>query len=197
MSQIVRYTLLLVTVSLTLAATANKASAISWDELWRRAKQIKKASDAGELTPQQERDLINDAWKEYQDEQAKKGTPIVGQAAFSGTYPSNFLPPGSPGQLQFLFIDTDTGLVTQGPEVGFVVYQVSLDPNLPDNLQWVGVSADPQTHFAFPVNVNGFEPSYIATPFDRAGNPIVIPGVDGDNVAVGFTTVLFPPSHHR
>jgi hypothetical protein len=176
-----------------LAATPSKASAITWSELWRRAIQVRKESQAGNLTPQEEKKLIDDLWKQYKDAQEKNGTPIVGCTSLSGQYPTTFLLPGAPCQLQFQFIDTNTGLPIQGPDVGFVVYQVCLDPNSPNVLQRVGMSADPHTNFAFPVTVNGFEPSYIASPYDRAGHPLVIGGLNHENVAVAFSTALFAP----
>jgi hypothetical protein len=181
---------------MTWAASATNASAYPWTTLWKIANQTRQGSQAGDYTPQEESKFINDAWEEYRKEQKALGTPIVGQAVVSGKYPTLFLPPGAQAQLQFVFIDPGTGLATQGTPVGSVQYFVNLDPNQPDNLQFVGMSANPQTGFAVPVNVAGFEPSYLAVPFDPAGNPIVIPGVDGDNDAVGLATVLFAGPHH-
>jgi hypothetical protein len=176
---------------LTWTTAANKASAIPWSQLWRSAIEVRKESKAGNLTPQEEKQQINDLWEEYRKEQKAKGTPIVGCTTLSGQYPTTFLAPGALCQLQFQFIDTNTGLPIRGPEVAFVLYQASPDPNSPNELHWVGMSADPRTNFAFRVPVNGFEPSYLATPYDRTGKPIVIRGLDNENVAVAFSTVLF------
>jgi hypothetical protein len=174
------------------AVSTSTVYAISWSEMWRRAIQTKKDTAAGVLTPQEEKDQIEAAWNEMRREQTAAGVPIMGQTLVSGQYPAVFLSPGSQAVLQFVFVSTDTGMPVTGPEVGYVVYQVNLDPNFPDTLNWVGVSSDPAARFAFPVPVQGFEPSYFATPFDRAGRPIIMNGLDGDNVAVGIGTVIFP-----
>jgi hypothetical protein len=110
---------------------------------------------------------------------------IVGRAMLNGQSPVAHLSEGATGELTFQFIDPGTGSPVAGPEVGFVLYRVNLDPDLPDLFTQVGFATDSAENFSLPFVVTGFEPLILATPFDRSGNPVFIPGAGGSNVAVG------------
>jgi len=144
---------------------------------------IMAATVLGTKNPKEEADEIKRIVAEY-----RKENPLaaIGQAALGGDYAVSLFPSGTTESLTFFFIDPDTGVPTSsGPVVSSVLYEVTADPSS-SVFQFLGVSSDSSSNFALPFTIPGFEPFIQATPFDAFGSPIVISGVDGNNVAVGF-----------
>jgi len=145
----------------------------------------------------QEKFHIDTAWKAYLFQQRNKtpAVPRVGQAAINGDFPTSFLGTGHEGVLTFHFVDTTTELLADGPSVDEVVYEWDTDPT-DFAISWspLGSSTDAMSDFplAFiPPGPYPYEPIIKATPYYQ-GNPVVILGVDDENVAVGVATALVP-----
>ena len=132
-------------------------------------------------------------YTEFRKQQSTSFVPFIGQAVLADNYPISTLPDGATSILTFVLINPDTGLVVAGPTVGSVLYEVNLDPSTPDLYIQVGTSFDVASNFSLPFTVSGFEPVIRATPFDLAGNQIIIPGVDGFDVAEGDVVNLSTP----
>lgn len=123
----------------------------------------------------------------YLAQQAALLVPFVGQAEFDGAQ-VNLLPGGTSASLSLQFIDPATGLPASGPLVGFVDYQVNLDPSMPNLFLDLGTSSNAGSNFALPFTIpsHGEEPIVLAFPFSPNGNPIFIAGTGGFNDAVGL-----------
>jgi hypothetical protein len=94
--------------------------------------------------------------------------------------------------IDFGFVNPATGLSTAGPVVGSVEYLVNVDPSSPTDLVSIGTSYDASSDFSISYFASSSaEPAIEAVPYDANGDPIVITGVDGYNVAPGFVTVLY------
>jgi hypothetical protein len=131
-------------------------------------------------------DIVNTAFDLFTSEQAMKGLEKIGQPKLSGRFPVANLPPGVPGFVQFQFIDPVTRSPLPDTEINFVTYEVKLSHGPDSSFSVLGSSNDLESNFLLPfVYTVGFEPTIRATPFDFSGNPIFIPGVDDQNVAVG------------
>jgi PEP-CTERM motif len=94
--------------------------------------------------------------------------------------------------LSYLFVDTANGLPVAGPAVASVMYEANYNPYNPTDWVTLGTSTDAATNFSLSFTVQPYEPEIQAIPYDSSGNPIVISGVDGDNVALGLVTLLNP-----
>jgi hypothetical protein len=109
-----------------------------------------------------------------------------GGSMYADQFPISHVPIGQMALLTFAFLKPDSLQPTVGPSIAFVVYDVNLDPSNPGVFKTIGTSFDATSNFALPFTASGFEPLIRATPFDASGKPIQIPGVDGDNIAVGY-----------
>jgi len=154
---------------------------------------IREGSFLGIYSSAIEQALIAIAYNRYLDQQKQQGATRVGQALIDGAYPSIFLNPGSMSTLTFAFVDTTTGLVAGGPAVSSVVYEANLDPTNPGIFVTLGSSSDSGSNFSLAYTIGWYEPLIRATPYDAGGNVVVLTGVDGDNVAVGYATALALP----
>ena len=167
------------------------AGAISEEDLERKIKVIRGLTKAKALDSLEEKRQIAIAKKMYDDEQKALNVSAIGEAFIDGVSPTAFSPLGAIVDLTFQFVDPATDLPTTGPPVASVEYLVNLDPDN-DLFSIVGTSIDVSSHFSLPFTVVPFEPFIKSIPFDSNGNPIVITGVDGQNVAVGVAVVLEP-----
>jgi hypothetical protein len=70
-----------------------------------------------------------------------------------------------------------------------VLYQAKGSPTAPGFFP-IGISTDASSHFGLPYLPTGIEPIIQAIPFDPLGNPLVISGLGGQNVAVGYAINL-------
>lgn len=125
----------------------------------------------------------------YLTMQEEASIPFVGQPVVAGSFAPRF-DPGESVQITFAFIDPGTQLTVAGPAIGFVLYEVNLDPFTPDIYLPLGTATDAATNFSFPFLVSGFEPDIRATPFSLTGIPIFVAGVGDFNVAVGFSAII-------
>lgn len=148
------------------------------------------ALSAPNLTVEDRQALLDDFKKRlrllrqhYLEEQTSF-VPFVGQGLINGTFVSTS-DVGMPSLLTFTFIDPATGLPVVGPQIGSVLYEVRPDPFNFDLYVPLGRSFDASTNFAFLFTVTGIVTDVRVTPFDLSGNPIIIPGENGLNVAVG------------
>lgn len=146
----------------------------------------------GTYTFKQEETLLNLAWMLYRQQQMRKPAPRMGQVAIEGEYPSTLGVPGDVVLLTYHFVDTTTGLPASGPTVDHVLYEANLDPLNPNAYVPIGSSFDGGSHFSFPFTISGFEPAIRGTPFDSAGSPVFLSGVDDENIAVGVAVALVP-----
>jgi hypothetical protein len=136
--------------------------------------------------------LIFTANKKYNDEQNESGVSAIGQALINGLSPTALVPPGTTVPLTFQFINPGTGQPTTGPTVSLVDYMANLNPNTPNVFVDLGTSTNAASNFSLPFTVVPFEPFIKAIPFGPNGQPIVIPGVGGENVAIGVAVALQP-----
>lgn len=133
------------------------------------------------------------AWAAFYAEQAAF-TTTVGQVAFNGVDPATPVASfGETGTLTFSFIDPATLASVAGPTVASVVYEQA---QVAGGFTVIGTSTNALSDFALPYMTSSspatVEEEIEAVPFDQSNNPIVISGVDGDNVAVGGVTLLAP-----
>ncbi|GCA74164.1 hypothetical protein MiTe_00986 [Microcystis aeruginosa NIES-2520] len=132
-------------------------------------------------------------WEHYIEQQSNNGNKAIGQALIDGQIvPSCNLGGETEKSLTFAFINPENSTSTSfdiadpGFSIASVLYEVNLDPDMPDVFETLGVSNDPTSNFRITFTPTGFEPLVIATPFDSLGNPIFISGVDNNNVAIGL-----------
>jgi len=146
----------------------------------------------GTMTAKREREVIRFAWGMYRLQQQTASLPSVGQAAVDGSYPTAHRRPGDVVTLTFFYVTTDTFSTapTAGPAVTSVEYQVNTDPNNPNTFTSIGTSSDAGSRFSFAYTVGANEPVIQAIPKDNLGQPIMLTGVGGQNVARGLATVL-------
>jgi hypothetical protein len=186
----------LLTLALTVCAavTASPASATSYfKDLDAYIIQVRKLSNAGSLTAEQEGTLIKSARDDYADKQGLAFVPAIGQVVLAGNFPIGYGDIGSLGTLTFLFLNPLTDLPTTGPLVDHVVYEANLDPTN-DLYTTIGVGTSAQSLFKLTWTITGFEPQIRATPYDAAGNQIILPGLDGFDVAQGVAVYMPVPS---
>jgi hypothetical protein len=149
------------------------------------------ATLAGLTTPSEEKEVIANCYALYRKHQRQLS--FIGQPSLADSFPAADLAIGETSLLSFQFIDPATEQPAVGPAIGAVFYEINTDPSHPDIFLPLGTSFDPASNFAFPFTLNDFEPDIQAVPFDTAGHPIVIAGVDGINVAVGSVTDIPVP----
>ncbi len=156
----------------------------------------------GAYTPDSEKEHIANDYEKYTSEQASISIPFIGQPAIyavAGTpqspqFPAVFALQGQLLSVDFGFIDPATGLATTGPLVASVEYEVNVDPLSPTDYVPIGTSFDAASDFSISYLFStDFEPTIQAIPFDASGNPIIMPGVDGENVARGVVTAVVTP----
>jgi hypothetical protein len=148
-----------------------------------RLERIESLSAVSPITGAEEQGLAEGAFGDYFDEHS--GVKQIGQPLLNGLFPVGNVGPGVVGLVTFAFIDPQTLQPVMMSDTGAVFYEVKLSPESP--FTELGFSTVAEDNFSLPFEFTvGFEPLIQATPFDTSGNPIIIPGVDGENVAVGF-----------
>jgi hypothetical protein len=140
----------------------------------------------------QEQALIDGVMNNFMFEQ--RGIAVaVGQPLIDGAFPVATVADGAAVALGFGFVDPNTAATTSnGPLVSSVLYEASTDPTTPNALTLIGVSSDAADGFAVSYTLTSFEAAIFAVPMDASGDPIVIAGVDGQNVAVGEAATVAP-----
>jgi hypothetical protein len=133
------------------------------------------------------------AWAAYYAE--RNGVALaIGQAELNSVFPVTFATTGEHGSLTFAYINPVTLLPTTGPTVASVLYEQSQTPNVLSSFVTIGTSTNAGADFALPytagLTLGTVEQQILAIPYDSAGSPIVLPGVDGDNSAQGGLTIL-------
>jgi hypothetical protein len=146
----------------------------------------------GYLSYTKETALLKSLSQEYLSEQSDGGVSIVGQPLIGGSYPTAGLLPGATTTLAFDYVDTATGLPTGGPPISYVLYEASVDPGTPGSFVVLGSSSDAGSNFSLPFTATSLETMIEAIPYDSGGNPIVLTGLGGENVAVGLAMALNP-----
>jgi hypothetical protein len=146
----------------------------------------------GVWTAKQERTHIATLYNDYLDQQKRAGRAAVGQVAIDGFYPTAFRSAGETVALTFLFVATDTlaNVPTAGPSVASVEYRVNTDPYDPTSFTTIGSSTDAGADFRMAYVVGPNEPTIEALPRDALGDPVVLLGVNSENVARGLATHL-------
>jgi hypothetical protein len=156
----------------------------------------------GAWSAQHEAEETATSYADYKKEQASLNIRIIGQPAIYAVagipqtpgYPSVFAQPGQLLSVDFGFLDPATGLPTTGPSVASVAYEVDTDPLSATNFVPIGTSFDAGSNFSISYLISTtFEPGIQAIPYDANGDPIVITGLGGDNVAQGKVVALFIP----
>jgi hypothetical protein len=181
-----------VVLIITTLSLPNRAMGISWEDLERAKKVIRKLTEVGALPYAEEKRQIAEKEKQYRDMQKMIGVSAVGATFIDGLYPSAPRNPGTLVNLTFEFLDPATGEPTSGPAVASVQYFANLDPDS-DDYVFLGASLDAGSDFSLPFLVIPFEPMIKSIPFDPSGAPITIVGLEGQNVALGLGTALqFP-----
>jgi len=177
------------------AALPQQSSAIPFLVWYAQDVAIRNGSVApATLTPAQELALTIANNTAYLSEAAIKPLGFVGLTVIDGsTAPFELTGYGEDLTLSFEYIDPATGLPATGPAVSSVVYEANLDPANPNDLVPIGTSSDNASNFAITWQSSGFEPMIEAIPYDASDDPIVIPGVDGENSAVGLNVALNVP----
>lgn len=140
-----------------------------------------------------EKRTIDQLWRQYRQQQRAAAARLaVGQVAIDGGYPTAFRVPGSSATLTFFFVTTDTfsTLPAPGPAVTSVEYRVNTDPYNPTSFTTIGSSTNAGANFSLSYVVGINEPTIEAIPKDASGTPIVLIGVDNENVARGLGTAL-------
>lgn len=177
--------------------TATPARADSWWRYWLADWQTRRDSKSEIISPQTEQLTLNALYDAYRAQHPNL-RPRLGDLALNGLTPVSGLLDGTVGTLTFGWLEPDA----TSPVIGAVQYWANYDPDLmdPENnlnpfagLTFLGTSTDAGSNFAFATMVQGFEPLYLAVPFDVTGAPIATLGVDFGgaaprNVALGFVT---------
>ena len=186
----------------SLFATTTPSYAISYWDYWTNAATERANTLLGAYSWSDETRNINNYYWAYKNEQKVASVGAIGQPAIyeiagiaqTPGYPTVLALQGQTISIDFGFVDPATGLYTAGPPVGSVEYLVNVDPTSPTDLVPISTSYDASSGFSTSYVVSSSaEPAIEAVPYDANGNPIVIPGVDGDNVAQGFVTALYVP----
>lgn len=156
----------------------------------------------GDYTIEQEVDMINANWDEYNRQKKEAGKSSVAQGAIGGIYPvTNYASAdlGTTKVLTYFFIDPNTGQrTTPAFEVSAVRYEALLEPPTSDpceltealiraNLTLLGTSTDAAHDFALNFTLQGFEPIILGFPLDAGGNEII-----GEGTAGFVSSVLLP-----
>jgi len=127
-----------------------------------------------------------EALYELQQEALENGIDL-GELRVDNFHPVGTTPDGDIALLTFGFVKAVTGqLAADAPVIGSVQYFAQEDPNSPGVFTPIGYSSDAAHQFAIPWIVSGFEPLIEGVPYSPSGDPIVISGVGGDNIAVGY-----------
>jgi len=168
----------------------------------------------GNLTAQQEQNMIGDNWDEWRRQRDAEKKKAVGQVlkgfdpdnlSFTvATYSTNDL--GRNEYLSYRLIDPATGKLTSTlPDFTFasVAYYALLKPYTLDtsaiteagiraNWTFLGGSSNPVDNYSISFTLQGFEPQIFAFPLDASGNEVTDASGSIDGVAGFASNVLFP-----
>src|SRR5579862_3345173 len=124
---------------------------------------------------------------------------LIGAAYCDNTTPHCDSGVGDVLLLTYGYVGATSGSAISGPPVSFVTFDVNVNPLTPDVFAFVGTSFDVAHDFSFPFTISAEDSLIRATPFDSRGQPIVITGVDDENVAPSYVVNIVnvvpePPS---
>ncbi len=163
----------------------SQAKALSDSEYQGRLERLEFLVENTDISREQAQDLADEAWGGHFDEQKDAGVQQIGQPFLNGIFPVGNVSPGVVGLLTFAFIDTQTMQPVTRADVGFVAYDIKLNSEV--SFTELGLSVDPETNFSLPFDFTfGIAPLIRATPYSISGDPIFIPGVNGENTAIGL-----------
>lgn len=145
------------------------------------------------LTPWQEAAQFAATEAEYRLENPFSFFGVMGMVSIDGQNPSAFVNVGSTVDLSFTWINQDLGVSWSGPPIGSVLYEESQTPDNLSSFVPLGFSYDATHDFSFNFTANQVEEGVLAIPFDPNDNPIILPGLNGYNIAEGFGGMLATP----
>lgn len=176
------YTAVLLVLGSILLAQPARAE-FSYDDLVLIIASEKWESFIENHTKEREKEIINLAWETYEE---KLGDSAIGQAMIGGQRVS-LLPDHSITDLTFRFVSADTGETISQVDINSVLYQKQTNPpTMEPVFEDVGIGTDAGTDFAVPFEVEGFEPLIVAIPLDAGGDPLIVVGPGGWDVAQGI-----------
>ena len=164
----------------------------TFEEWELRKRNIRVARGAGEIDRDEEVNRLNEAWADYIRQQRGAAIPIVGTVAYASVIPVAEPLPGAAGDLTFFWLDPATEGGAAGPAIASVSYFVNTAPDT-DNYDLLGTSFDSATDFSLEMVTLAPDADIRAVPFDAGSNPIVIAGLEGQNVASSFVTLVSLP----
>jgi hypothetical protein len=154
-----------------------------------------KSEDERREINRDERTQIKQINDEFDDDNSTPDDGIPdrsGQVNIQGLSPVATFDLGQEVTLTFRWIDLVSGATITGPAIGSVVYEVNLDPSDEFTFLPIGVGTSLASDFAASFTIVDFEPFVRATPLDPNGVPIVISGLNDENIAIAFATNVGP-----
>jgi PEP-CTERM motif len=124
---------------------------------------------------------------------------LIGAAYCDNTTPHCDFSIGDTVLLTYGYVGATSGIPMSGPPVSFVTFDLNVNPLTPDVYVLIGTSFDVADGFPLPFTISAEDSLIRATPFGSAGQPIVITGVDDENVAPSYVVNIVnvvpePPS---